>query len=63
MNKTFFKTAIISALALIFLLQNFSNVPLNFLIWEIELPRAVHMAIAFAAGYLVSITVKINKAA
>ena len=62
MKKMFSITVIITALALIFLLQNFSNVSLNFLIWEVELPRAVLMAITFAAGYLVGITVKINKA-
>ena len=51
MNKIFIITTAVIILALIFLLQNLSNVPLNFLFREVEMPRTVLMAITFAAGY------------
>lgn len=48
-------------LFLVFLLQNLSIVPVNFLFWQIELPRALLLVLTFALGYLLAITVQFSR--
>ncbi|MGB5324540.1 MAG: LapA family protein [Pseudomonadales bacterium] len=42
------------ALFLVFLAQNLSVVPVNFLFWKVELPRALLLVLTFALGHLSS---------
>jgi len=60
MNKANYLTIALSILVAIFLAQNFSSVSLKFLFWEMEMPRIILMAVTFAAGYMVGISMKLN---
>ena len=46
---------------IVFLLQNISIVPVNFLFWSIELPRSMLLLVAFLLGYLVAASTRISK--
>ncbi len=40
----------IGILALIFVIQNLENVQVNFLLWTVQMPRAVMLVLVFLAG-------------
>ena len=48
-------------LFIIFLLQNITIVPINFLFWSIEMPRAILLLLAFLLGYLAAATARMNQ--
>ena len=48
-------------LFIIFLLQNITIVPVNFLFWSVEMPRAILLLLAFLLGYLAASTARLAK--
>ena len=50
MNLKLFFAYAIGILALIFVIQNLETVQVNFLLWTVQMPRAVMLLLVFIAG-------------
>lgn len=52
---------VLAALLVIFVLQNTSTVEINFLFWDLSIPRAALLFVCFAIGLIIGLIIPSSK--